>query len=59
MVALSTRCDFPLARSLARQDLADGGWDSNDAASLKTEPFKVIIIEFRPMLLEGAWQTDW
>lgn len=25
MVALSTRCDFPLAHSLARQDLPDGG----------------------------------
>lgn len=25
MVALSTRCDFPLARSLARQDQADEG----------------------------------
>lgn len=25
MVALSTKCDFPLAHPLARQDLADGG----------------------------------
>lgn len=49
MVALSTRCDFPLVHSLARQDLLDRGVRVgrgllNYAASLKTEPFKVVII---------------